>query len=61
VFERFTESDSEDACGTWYGDQACSEGIWNNAILDGFRRCFESAGCAMGAKTQEECDLSLSD
>jgi hypothetical protein len=42
-----------------YGDQACSEGIWDNAISYGLKRCFESTGCAMGARTQEENDLSI--
>jgi hypothetical protein len=38
-------------CGTWYGDQACSEGIWNNAISDGVKRRVESDERAMGART----------
>jgi hypothetical protein len=50
-----------DACGICYGNQACSEGIWNSAIPDGVRRYIDNARCTMGAKTQEECDLSLRD
>jgi hypothetical protein len=48
VFESFTEL-------------ACSEVIWNSAILNGVKRHIESIGCAIGARTQEECDISLND
>jgi hypothetical protein len=30
-------------------------------IPDGVRRCVEGDKCAMGARTQEECALSLND
>jgi hypothetical protein len=39
-------------CGTWYGYQACSTGIWNNVIPDGVRCCVEGDKCVMGARTQ---------
>jgi hypothetical protein len=50
-----------DACGIWYGHQACNEWIWNSVILNGVRRNIESVGFVMGARNQEECDLNLSD
>jgi hypothetical protein len=61
VFESFTESDSEMHVELGMGTKHAVKGSGTMSFQDGVRRHIESDKCVMGARTQEECALSLSD
>jgi hypothetical protein len=61
VFESFTESDLEMHVELGMGTKHAMKGSGTMLIPIGVRRHIESDECAMGTRTQEECDLSFGD
>jgi hypothetical protein len=61
LFESFIESDSDVHVELGMGTKHAVKGSGTVSIPDGVRRHVESDGCVMGARTQEECALSLND